>query len=144
MRISEIMQDKPFGLISISAEFTLRQAAVLLTAHRIGLLLVCDDAGALHGVLSERDIVTTVGTHGSKASTMKIADVMTREVITCRPSDYAADVLDTMNEKRFRHMPVLLDCKLVGLVSIRDILFKLHAEAVLDRDKLYSAGLAWL
>lgn len=144
MRISEIMQDKPFGLISIDAGMTLRQAAVLLTAHRIGLLLVCDDAGTLHGVLSERDIVTTIGTHGAKASEIRIADAMTRAVITCQPSDYAADVLDTMNERRFRHMPVLLDGRLVGLVSIRDILYKLHAEAVLDRDKLYSAGLAWL
>lgn len=144
MRISEVMHDKPFGLISITAEMTLRQAAVLLTAHRIGLLLVCDDDGALHGVLSERDIVTTVGTDGSKAAGMQIADVMTRDVVTCRPSDYAGDVLNTMNERRFRHMPVLLDGKLVGLVSIRDILFKLHAEAALDRDKLYAAGLAWL
>lgn len=144
MRISDILVARPGPPITIDSSTTLKEAASILTEHRFGLLPVCDVAGTLAGVLSERDIVAAMAGHGQKAAKLTAADVMTRDVQTCQPNDFCAEVLDRMNKGRFRHMPVLYKDKLDGLVSIRDILQKLQDDSALDRDKLYSAGLSWL
>lgn len=144
MRISEILLARPNTPITIDSTRTLKEAATVLSEHRFGLLPVCDSDSALIGVLSERDIVAAMAKHGQKAAAFTVGDVMTRDVETCQPNDFCADVLDRMNAGRFRHMPVIFKQELHGLISIRDILQKLQEDSAQDRDKLYSAGLSWL
>ncbi len=144
MRISEILSDRTATPVTIGPEETLRDAARLLAEHRIGILPVCKSDGVLGGVLSERDIVAALSEHGNKAAGLSVADVMTAKVEVCAPSEFAAEILERMNKGKFRHMPVVLNDKLLGIVSIRDVLSKLQNDAAMDRDKLYNAGLSWL
>ena len=116
----------------MSIDFTddLAAAAKLLTKHRIGALVVLGVDGRLAGILSERDIVRAMAESGSSpALQLPVAQVMTRNVSTCDVNDSISSVMDRMTKGRFRHMPVLDNDRLAGMISIGDVL-KRHIETI--------------
>jgi CBS domain-containing protein len=96
-------------------------AANILARYKIGAVIVSRDGSAVDGILSERDIVRALGTTGIDCMTKQVKDLMTSEVTGCRMDDTANSAMETMSSGRFRHMPVVEDGKLVGVISIGDV-----------------------
>jgi CBS domain-containing protein len=129
MSIKTILSTKGSEVVSIDFSEDLAAAAKLLTKHRIGALVVLGVDGRLAGILSERDIVRAMAEQVSPALQLPVAQVMTRNVSTCDVNDSIGSIMDRMTKGRFRHMPVLEKDRLVGLVSIGDLL-KLRIETI--------------
>lgn len=107
-------------VVSVRPEQTLAEAAARLSERRIGCLLVLDEKGAMVGILSERDIVRLVGREGGERLNDPVSTAMTAKVQSCAFDDDAFQVLARMTRGRFRHMPVIEQGDLVGLISIGD------------------------
>jgi CBS domain-containing protein len=123
MNVKEILAAKKQGGDTIGIEPTanLAAAAKLLVANRIGALVISGAGGRLSGILSERDIVRALSEHGAAALDLPVGQVMTRDVETCGEDDSVASIMERMTAGKFRHMPVLRNGKLAGLVSIGDV-----------------------
>jgi CBS domain-containing protein len=122
MPVSTILKAKPSeGVISIAPGATVGEATQLLSTKRIGAVIVSPDGAAMAGILSERDIVRELGRRGAACLADPVEVLMTRDVVTCAPSDRTNDVLQRMTDGRFRHMPVMQGDRLVGLISIGDV-----------------------
>ena len=130
MSLKSILAAKGDEVVSIDFTDDLTAAAKLLTRHRIGALVVLGVDGRLAGILSERDIVRAMAESGSStALQLPVAQVMTRNVSTCDMNDSISSVMDRMTKGRFRHMPVLDNDRLAGMISIGDVL-KRHIETI--------------
>jgi CBS domain-containing protein len=129
MSLETILATKGSEVVSIDFTTDLATAAKLLTKHRIGALVVLGVDGRLAGVLSERDIVRTIVESGSAVLQLPVAQVMTRNVSTCDVNDSINSVIDRMTKGKFRHMPVLDNDRLAGMISIGDVL-KRHIETI--------------
>ncbi|MBU2993478.1 CBS domain-containing protein [Octadecabacter sp. 1_MG-2023] len=138
MLVSQILKSKAQdGVLTLTSGSSVGEAAEVMSSKRIGTIVVSDDGGATAaGILSERDIVRNLGASGTSCLTGTIGDMMTKKLVTCSPSDTSLSVLESMTEGRFRHMPVLEDGKLVGLVSIGDAVKARLAELAMERDAL--------
>lgn len=122
MLVRQILGCKPaFGVLTISPDDNLVDAVKILSEKRIGALIVSRGDDAVDGILSERDIVRELGLRGPSCLDGKVSGVMTTSVMGCAPGDSAVSVLERMTEGRFRHMPVLEDGKMVGVISIGDV-----------------------
>ena len=121
MNIGNILASKGGKVITIRPEQSLKEAIALLTQHNIGALVVVDAAGKPVGILSERDLVHVAARDGEAIFKHKIADVMTKNVITATPNDDVHAVLKTMTDRHFRHMPIIDAGQLAGLISIGDV-----------------------
>jgi CBS domain-containing protein len=99
----------------------LRTAAELLAQRKIGAAIILGAGGRIAGILSERDIVRAIAKSGAAALDLPVGQAMTREVMTCSEDDTCAEIMERMTSGRFRHLPVLRDNQLVGLVSIGDV-----------------------
>ena len=108
-------------IISIEPTADLAAAAKLLSAHRIGAVVIRGAGGRLAGILSERDIVRALSETGAAALDLPVGQVMTRSVATCSEEDSAASIMERMTTGKFRHMPVVANGNLVGLISIGDV-----------------------
>jgi CBS domain-containing protein len=120
MNIAHILARKGIKVITIRPDQSIRQALGLLAEHNIGALVVVDEGLRPVGILSERDIVREAA-HNDKFFTRTVADLMTRDVITGQPHDDLLTVAHTMTERRIRHLPVVDKDRLVGMVSIGDV-----------------------
>jgi CBS domain-containing protein len=127
MKVNTILSTRRRDLITISPDKTLRDLALLLTQHQIGAALVVDEAGQLQGIISERDVIRAAAVHADPLS-LPIAEVMTRDVVVGVPQDDIWAVAHTMTERRFRHLPIMDDGKLIGMISLGDIM-KLQRDA---------------
>ena len=122
MLVGQILKSKALGeTVSITPDLTVGEAAALLSARKIGAVIVATDPEMPEGILSERDIVRELGKTGGEILDHKVSDFMTRKLVTCQSSDTALAVLERMSSGRFRHMPVVDDGKMVGIVSIGDV-----------------------
>lgn len=125
MNVKSILAAKSRDLggdvISIEPTANLAAAARLLAAHRIGAVVIRGAGGRLAGILSERDIVRAVAKNDAAALGQAVGQVMTREVVTCGPNDSVASLMEHMTVGKFRHMPVVENGQLLGLVSIGDV-----------------------
>ena len=121
MLVSNILKSKGSDVVTKGPGDTVLAIAQLLSAKHIGAIVICDGQGAVVGIISERDIIHAVADHGEQALEMPARDVMTREVISCTTDDIITHVMKTMTERRVRHMPVIEDGDLRGMVSIGDI-----------------------
>lgn len=138
MRISEVVAGKASqDIVTISPDATVRDLVSLLATHNIGAAVVSGDGTSVAGIVSERDIVRRLnGNDGSLSAT--VAEIMTSDVRTCEPGSSLDEVRAIMTEGRFRHLPVVEDGRLVGVVSIGDIV-KNHIDQVeFERDQLDS------
>jgi CBS domain-containing protein len=131
MIMKTILAAKNGKVVSIEPTADLFAAVKLLTKHRIGVLVVTDVGGRLVGILSERDIMRVLAENAGAALDLSVAQVMTRNVCTCGVNDSIGSVLARMTKGKFRHMPVLDNDLLIGLISIGDI-GKLHMGKLLD------------
>lgn len=122
MIVRKILDEKPLQTVeTISAQETLAAAAAILAARKIGALIVGDGEEGVAGIVSERDIVRRLAADGADCLTTSVASAMTTKVMTCEPKDTAVSVLQRMTEGRFRHMPVMEDGRLTGVISIGDV-----------------------
>ncbi|GAA0775497.1 CBS domain-containing protein [Roseibium denhamense] len=119
--VSRLLAGKGKDVFSVRPQNTLLEAAELLRDKRIGALVVKDAAGKLQGILSERDIVRRLAETPGKTLSQNVEDIMTRRVEVCAPDDALISVLRKMTEGRFRHMPVVEEDAVVGIVTIGDV-----------------------
>ena len=108
-------------IITIVPSEHVRTATEMLAKHRIGAVIVSRDGAIVDGILSERDIVRALGTKGPSILDLRAEDLMTATVIACHPDDTAISVLERMTEGRFRHMPVVEGNRMIGVISIGDV-----------------------
>jgi CBS domain-containing protein len=121
MRIADILRSKGSSVATVAPSATLADLIGELARHNVGALPVVDDAGRLVGIVSERDVVRQLHARGSAVLDVPIAEFMTAGVTTCSPNDKVADLAVVMTTGRFRHLPVLVDGSLAGIVSIGDL-----------------------
>jgi CBS domain-containing protein len=121
MLIAHVIRDKGAVVYSLQADATLEQAAKELNLRKVGALVVVDERDGLIGVLSERDIVREVARRGSGCLGERVSSAMTRDVITATPDETIDDGLARMTDRRIRHLPVIVEGKLVGIISIGDL-----------------------
>jgi len=121
MLVSQILREKGSAVVKAAPEATLAEAAQVLTRHRVGAVLVLDGRGGPLGILSERDIVRAIARDGASALSHTVASCMSKPVTTCEESDTVEDLAESMTHGRFRHLPVLNDGRVVGVVSIGDV-----------------------
>jgi len=121
MFVSDILSQKGGLVFSVTPGTTVAEVAMQLSARRIGSVLVLSEQSAVVGIVSERDLVRALATHGAKAMELETRQVMTRDVVTCHPDDSIDEVMQTMTSGRFRHLPVIHRGELLGLISIGDV-----------------------
>ncbi|MCC5954978.1 MAG: CBS domain-containing protein [Natronohydrobacter sp.] len=137
MLVSQIIRNKAQqGVVTLQPGVTLSEAAKLLSEKRIGAVVVSVDGEKVAGILSERDVVRVIGQRGAAALSDTVDTVMTRNVFGCGPDDNADLVLQTMTQKRFRHLPVMEAGKMIALISIGDVVAARLAELELEKDAL--------
>lgn len=119
--VKQILSVKGEDVVTGDRSMTLGQAVARLASHKIGALIFVDDDRAVIGILSERDIVASLALHGARVLEELASSHMTRKVSTCTRDDTVEDLMDMMTNGRFRHLPVVEDGKLVGMVSIGDV-----------------------
>lgn len=121
MKVSTILAKKGNKLITIAPEQSVKEAVALFAQHNIGAVVVLDAADALVGIVSERDVVRQLN-HRDDLLSQPVKELMTVRVITCVPQDDLMSVASVMTERRFRHLPVVEKGKLLGIISIGDVL----------------------
>jgi CBS domain-containing protein len=109
------------SVVVVAPETPVKAIADALAEHGIGLLVVCGADGALAGVVSERDVIRALSSDGGDILTRPVSQIMSTDVQTCGPKDDPFQVIKAMSAGKFRHMPVLSDGKVVGVVSSKDI-----------------------
>jgi CBS domain-containing protein len=135
MTVARIINEKGREVVTTTPDSSLAEVATLLSEKRIGAVLVLD-GDAIRGILSERDIVRGLARHGAEVLRKRAADCMTEKVMTCRPQDTIHDVMQKMTAGRFRHLPVVEDGKLLGIVSIGDVVKRRIEEVEREADEI--------
>jgi len=121
MQVAAILKRKGDSVVSIDPGQSVRSAAALLTEHRIGAVLIQAPDGAIRGILSERDIVRGIALEGDRVLDLPVEALMIRDVLTCHPGNTVAELMRIMTDRRIRHLPVLEEGRLVGMISIGDV-----------------------
>jgi CBS domain-containing protein len=143
MTVKAILSHKGSDVFSIEPTATLETAVKTLGKHRIGALLVLGPDRRLIGVVSERDIVRALAEHGADVLTQPLSQVMTRKVVTCSQTETVGGIMERMTTGRFRHVPVVEQDQVVGIISIGDVVkYRLHEmeqESAALRDYIQTA-----
>jgi len=121
MNVETILQNKGRAVATIRPEDSVAAAIDALVAGNIGALVASEDGETVDGIISERDIVHALGHHGSGLLSLTVAEVMTRPAITCDPSESVGELMAEMTNRRIRHLPVVYNGRLCGIVSIGDV-----------------------
>ncbi len=124
------------GVITLGSKTLVSDAARLLSEKRIGAVIISDDGEAAEGILSERDIVRELGRRGEGCLGDSVTALMTRELVSSTPDETADSVLEKMTRGRFRHMPVMEDGKMIGVISIGDVVKARLSELSMEKDAL--------
>lgn len=136
MIVKSILSAKGSDVATIAPTSTLAEATRLLAERKIGALVVTGAGGRIIGIISERDIVRALAQHGGSAPQLPLTDVMTRKVVTCTPSDTVSVLMERMTAGKFRHLPVTDDGRLVGIISIGDVVKYRLTELQHEQDAL--------
>jgi CBS domain-containing protein len=136
MLVSQILKAKGDLVFTLSPDETISTAAAVLHRRRVGATVIVDGDGAVVGILSERDIVRAVAEKGAAALTQSIASCMSVDVIFAGPAETVGSLLERMTDRRIRHLPVVKDGRLVGIVSIGDLVKTKIAEAEAEAETL--------
>src|SRR5271170_1243205 len=121
MNVEAILRGKGRAVATIRPDQTVTAVLAALRDRNIGALVVSEDGEAVDGIISERDIVHGLADHGGELLSLNVTEVMTRLVTTCDPDDSVADLMAEMTNRRIRHLPVVRDGRLAGIVSIGDL-----------------------
>ncbi|PYF05343.1 CBS domain protein [Rhodopseudomonas faecalis] len=120
MTVRAILEAKGRQIVAIEPDTLLASAAKVLADRRIGAVLVLS-RGRLQGILSERDVVRSIGEFGAAVLTLPVSAVMTRNVVSCRQTDTVGSIMELMTNRKFRHLPVVENGEIIGVISIGDI-----------------------
>lgn len=137
MRIVDVLRNKGNEVATIGPEAGVATLIAELAAHNVGALPVVDD-GRLVGIVSERDVVRRLHDGGAALLELRVADIMTTSITTCSPGDAVVDLARVMTTRRFRHLPVLEDGELIGIVSIGDLVKARIDQLESEREQLQS------
>jgi CBS domain-containing protein len=121
MQVDTILRSKGAYVETIGPDAPARMAAHRMASNRLGCLVVSDDGSHVDGLITERDLVRALATRGPDMSTWRVRDVMSHDVPTCAPTEDVTSLMRTMTRRRYRHVPVVRDGMLVGIVSIGDV-----------------------
>lgn len=137
MQVHQILRQKPkAAVITVLPGTMVSDAARLLAERRIGAVIVSEDGAHPLGILSERDIVRDLGRRGADCLSNKVDALMTRNIVSCGPDDSADLVLEKMTAGRFRHMPVIENGAMIGIISIGDVVAARISELAMEKDAL--------
>ena len=136
MRISEVLQHKTTSdVVTISPDATVRELVALLAEHNIGALIVSTDGTSVDGIVSERDVVRRLNDEDSVLDG-SVSGIMTTVVETAEPDSLLEDLMKTMTDRRIRHVPVISQGKLTGIISIGDVVKHRIGQLEFERDQL--------
>ncbi len=137
MLVQQILKQKSdAGVLTVPRGTLVSEAAKILSDRRIGTVVISDDGKAPLGILSERDIVREVGRQGGACLDQKVDDIMSTKLVTCSLNATADQVLSTMTEKRFRHMPVVENDEMVGIITLGDVVKSRLTELSMEKEAL--------
>ncbi len=132
MNVTTILKAKGRSVTTARPETSLLDVSQKLAAKRIGAVVVVGDNGDVVGIISERDIIRAIGDRGAAALAAPVAEFMTRNVVSCTEFTPVDELMETMTNGRFRHMPVIAENALVGIISIGDVVHHHVAEVELE------------
>lgn len=135
MLVTEILKDKGDAVFSVAPDKTLVEACREMQTRKIGAVMVCDSDRVV-GVLSERDVVRAVAASGPEALSEAVSAYMTRDIVFAEPTDTVAILMSRMTDRRIRHLPVLREKRLIGVISIGDVVKCQIEEATREAESL--------
>jgi CBS domain-containing protein len=136
MLVSQIIKEKGDIVFTTTPEETVRSAAQLLDQRKVGAMVVVNRSGGVIGILSERDVVRVVAEAGGEGLDRPVSSCMTREVIFALPGESVDELMSRMTDRRVRHLPVVDNGRLVGIVSIGDLVKRKIAETQAEAEEL--------
>lgn len=142
MRVSDILKTKGSAVKTVEPTATIRALAQAMKLEGVGAMIVKSASGGVAGIISERDLARGLAQYGDDMPALPVTALMTETVITCSPEDTVATVAKVMTQRRIRHLPVLIDGKLAGVVSIGDVLKHRLDEVQLEANVLRDFALA--
>ena len=138
MKVAQILKVKGHAVMTVRPTESIKLLAQRLRLENVGAMIVSENGSSIDGIISERDVAHGIAEHGNALLEMAVADVMTRAVVTCANDDRIADVAKIMTRRRIRHLPVKDGTKLVGVISVGDVvkhrLDEMELEAHVLRD----------
>lgn len=132
MNIAQILKAKGRAVTTARPDSTLLDISTKLALKRIGAVVIVGDDAEVIGIMSERDVIRAIAEHGEKALKMVAHDFMTRTVASCQETNTLEEIMGMMNQGRFRHVPVIEDERLVGIISIGDLVKNHIAEVEME------------
>jgi CBS domain-containing protein len=142
MNVDGILRSKGAMVITIRPDASIRDLVRGLRDERIGAMVVSEDERSVVGIISERDVVRALADHGPRILDLQVAELMTRAVVSCRPQDTVKQVMAQMTSRRIRHLPVVTDGVLRGIVSIGDVVKNRLEEVETETNVLREAYIA--
>ena len=136
MRITDVLRRKGDQVVTIGPDHTVRALLDALAEHRVGALVVSSGSGRVDGIVSERDVVRRLQAVGASMLDLPVREIMTADVHTADPDASLEDLMVMMTERRIRHVPVVVDGRLAGIVSIGDVVKHRIGELQSERDQL--------
>jgi CBS domain-containing protein len=138
MRVADLLRTKGAEVATVPPKVSVTGLLEDLATHNVGAMVVVDETGTLAGIVSERDVVRRLHERGSELLTAPVEEIMTARVVTCAPDDSVEDLAAVMTDRRIRHMPVVEDGRLIGIVSIGDVVKSRIQQLESDREQLES------
>jgi CBS domain-containing protein len=130
--IGQILKSKGRSVMTARQDDTIHEIASRLSHRKIGAIVIINGAEQVEGIVSERDIIRLIAEHGGKALSMPASSAMTRNVVSCTSNATIEEIMDIMTNGRFRHLPVIEDGKIAGIISIGDVVKHHTAEVQLE------------
>ena len=138
MRVADVLRGKGSEVAAVPPRLSVSGLLDDLARHNVGAMVVVDDKDALVGIVSERDVVRRLNERGSELLTVPVEEIMTTQVVTCEPGDGIDSLAAIMTERRIRHMPVVENGRLIGIVSIGDVVKGRIQQLESERERLES------
>jgi len=138
MRISDVLNSKGATVVTITPDASVRDLLSLLAEHNIGATVVSADGAGVDGIVSERDVVRALADRGATVLSEPVSAIMTAEVVSAIPDTHIDEISELMTKHRIRHVPVVVDGALSGIVSIGDVVKHRIADLEVERDSLAS------
>jgi len=135
-KVSSVLKNKGYDVVTVAPHQTVASVVKVLTQNRIGAAPVINEAGQLIGIISERDIIRGISKYAGSVLTLPVEQLMTREVKTCSSEDQLVDLMEVMTLQRIRHLPVIEDGALHGIVSIGDVVKQRLEEVQSEAEEL--------
>jgi CBS domain-containing protein len=142
MKVADILRSKGTVVKTVRPDATALELSEQLRAERIGAMIVSEDGASIDGIISERDLAYGLAVHGAELPKLVVARLMTKVVVVCKPEDSIVEVMEVMTQRRIRHLPVKDGGRLIGIISIGDVLKHRLGEVQLEANVLRDVAIA--